>query len=285
MNNKLFVTFSICLLTICLCIGAIGFIYSNDTDKNIENNNYKSLVFNDNAGNNKIYYCSKDCKYVSSTYNENYVVEKNIINYNKEIGYLIKNRYSFVSEEDLISLYDFNAKKSLDTFNVIKTYSNDLNNYMFIVKKNGYYGVISLENGYSTIIDFKYDFIGKYKNDDNYFLVLDNNTWHILDINGVVVSSSLFEIVAYNQNYYISEQDNKYALYTMESLNLFNNYDEIVLLNGGVVLIKDKLLSVYSFNSNSYVLENIVIINNYEIRDNDTYVTIDTDGLITDINL
>ena len=168
--------------------------------------------------------------------------EGNVINKTSKI---YNERYVFVHDEGKITLYDISKDKKDGEYELIK--NGEIDKDIIIAKeKNGKYGLIVFEgDNYGIKLDFKYDYLG-IATSDTKFVVKDNNTSYLVDINGKSLSPKISgDIKSFDDNY-IAVSNDDYVLYDYNGKKVLeDDFDYLEFLNGYVITIKNTKMFIY----------------------------------------
>lgn len=178
--------------------------------------NYEVIYEEDN-----IYYINRDNNAISDYYNN---IE--VIKIDNEYAYFIltkNDKYYILSlETDELKELDSEIKNiSIDGVSDPNNITQMLNSkYLIVVNNDNKYGIIDY-NG-NIIIDFKYDYLSAYNN-DNLFISKINNKYGIIDYNDKIIIDFKYDNIIYHK-----DLDN-YSLFIKDkNLNVYYNDKEIV---------------------------------------------------------
>ncbi len=196
---------------------------------------------------------------------------------------IINDQFVFIHDSDDLEghevfLYDIKSEVAYKNmpYASIKNYQVGLENNLFIAENMDHqFGVLQITFMATPIIPYEYDFIGILADDTSdvplntdYFVVLSNSEWKIIDQNEAVLTSDIMEpIVTFNGEYIITklddvfhimnysglpvmDEDFKYLSFTGRYLNCVNENDEFYLYD----FVSESMLgSVHSLKSSDTV--------------------------------
>lgn len=289
----------IILLVVFVGLTAAGFYFhfAGTPEENIVENpnhefHYNNALWFYDTDNNLIgtYECeTANCNFATSYTND---TEYTIDSYQEEsteeinhIDTLINNQYVFLTDFENIEheafLYDVKngvSYKSV-TYSSVKDYGIGIAENRFIVENSEHkYGVLQIEGLAQLILPFEYDFIGLINTTgedklllSDYFVVLQDGNWSIVDANGAVLTEQIpEEIVTYNGSYIITVD-------TLNNYHIVNYQNERVLTEDFLELsFTDRYLNCVTLNRDFYVLDlvsGMPITNTYALLPTDTYNT------------
>lgn len=154
---------------------------------------------------------------------------------------LLHNRYAILMDTTTMQLlnapvflYDVQENQVLGTYKELKNYGVGIENEYYIAEnEDGLWGVLKITEQIEEVIPFTYDYIGlsniQNKNGQiksDYFAVLKDNSWSIIDSQNNKVSDTVTDtLVDYNENYMITKKDSEMNLLTFDGRNrLFGTY-------------------------------------------------------------
>ncbi len=154
---------------------------------------------------------------------------------------LLHNRYAILMDTTTMQLlnapvllYDVLENQVIGTYKEFKNYGVGIeNDYYIASNEDGLWGVLKITDQIEEVIPFTYDYIGlsNIQNKDgqiksDYFAVLKNNSWSILDSQGNKVSDTVTDsLVDYNETYMITKSGSEMNLLTFDGRNrLFGSY-------------------------------------------------------------
>ncbi len=203
------------------------------------------------------------CKVAPCSYAKNFIDDSNYsIDYlqtTESESQIYNNRYVFISDNNLVYLYDIVDAKIVGTYKNIKNYNNMLGqNYMIVQSLENKWGVISIEQEITTVIKIDYDFVGLANILDesgqlssSYFIVKENNQWAIIDNEGDLMSNYLsYDIVSYNDLVISVKSGDTYYLYDYNGKRVVNElgFNYISFLNNYINIVdKNNNLYVYDY--------------------------------------
>lgn len=258
------------VIVLLIIIGLILFFVLKDNNEEIkeeptiviEKDNYRyengTLVFlNKNEKEIGKYECTNkdvDKCYVtkidlsSDTFDRVISVDKN----NEEIvktSKIYNDKYVFVTDGDIIYLYDISSKEKELELQNIKEYSTN-RDIVVVENDKNLYGLIEIkEDGYEYLIRPSYDNLGIVNGEKELLLAQDKDKNYIIDVNGKTLSKDIkVDVKSANENYIVGENNGTYNLYNYNSEELLSDYDYIGLHNEVISLVKSKRL--YLVNSN-----------------------------------
>lgn len=178
---------------------------------------------------------------------------------------LVNDRFIFLKDfEDPSSheafLYDILSSTSYKSvaYSSVKNYGVGIENDIFIVENAMHkYNVVQLKNILEPILEFEYDFIGLIEsyNENNqiladFFVVLKNGTWNILDANGALLTENFAEeIVTFNGTYIITvDTSNQYHLMNYQNEKMLEE-------NFANLSFTDRYLNCTTLNDEFYVYD------------------------------
>lgn len=308
------------IIMLLIIIGFILFLALKDNNEEIpeeptiviEKDNYRyengTLVFLDknekeigkyectNKDVDKCYVTKIDLS--SDTFDRIISVDKN----NEEIiktSKIYNNKYVFVTDGDIIYLYNISSKEKELELKSIKEYSTN-RDIVVVENDKNLYGLIEIkEDGYEYLIRPSYDNLGIVNREKELLLAQDKDKNYIIDINGKTLSKDIkVDVKSANENYIVGANNGTYNLYDYNSEELLSDYDYIGLHNEVISLVKSKRL--YLVNSNLsklyedgirlnstdynkiYVYDNNKLVETkksyeIEVKDNTVNITIDKD--------
>lgn len=208
---------------------------------------------------------AKKCFVASFTEEDSFDVPTYLNEDNEKISKIAKiynNRYAFISDNDVIYLYDLKDKKNLDEYKLIKTGDNT-NNVVAFKDKDNKYGIIKLGDEVKTIIKPEYEYLGIY-NSEKLFVVKEEGFTYLIDETGKTRTNKLKgEIRSFNDKY-VSVYNEGYYLYNYSGLTVIDEaLDFIDFVDGYVATISEGKMYIYD-NSMFKVNENGIKIKNNE---------------------
>ena len=272
MENKKSVLITIIVL---LCIFApltiIGLLGKENISPIEENPNHDTYFdgyiwfYNTNDEFLSKYECLTEiCEYTvpiidDNTYGLNYYKEGTVDRVS-----LINDKYTFITDGQVIYLYAAETGTKLQTYNAIKTYNSNLENNSYIVKNSdGVWGVLSISETLGSVLPFEYSFIGL-KNDLNEdgtistdkFIVQKDTKWYIVDNNNSSLSGYIDDpIIDYNNDYIISSSVDKIRIYSYEDYEYLTNYNikDYIFEDKYIGIITDTFLLIYENLGEKYI--------------------------------
>lgn len=288
-SKSTFITI-IVLLVIFLPPAVYG-TYINITENKDSNTNGEFYVdgklhfYDENGSLLSIYKCgTNECGYPTTIIDD----DKYSINYYKDgQDSLIKYQnklFALIKDGNNNHIYSMTLDKPLISYDSLKNYNTTLKNNLLIVSQNNKWGVISLDT-MQRIIDLKYDFIGL-KNDikDNVlntdkFIVLENDSWFLIDSSGNEISAKLKQEISDYNNSFIITKDNKiydyHGVSYLENIVTKNNY---IVEDYLIVITDSNIMYVYKDNINKNI--GTLLLNEYnnlsfEIANNELQIYLD----------
>lgn len=293
MNDKKTLIAIIVLLVIFLPISVYGtYMHISAKDVIIDDNPNKDYILN-----NKVYFYTGDT--LSSTYeckSNCAVVETTIDDANFSTHYyslgkeeaptMLDNGYALFNDEG-INLYSLDTKKVLLSFSEIKNYNVKHTQPVLIVKNNGKYGVLSLNNMVS-LIGYSYDYIAipnKVNDgvlDTSKFIAKSGSYWYVLESDGSYNHEPFInEIVDFNNEYIVTKSFNNYQVFDYKKNEYFvdSNFKNIYCIGDYILTINnDNVLLVYkditSNSINNMTLPNYTSID-FDLKGNKIDVYLD----------
>ncbi len=314
------------VIVLLIIIGLILFFVLKDNNEEIpeeptiviEKDNYRyengTLVFlNKNEKEIGKYECTNkdvDKCYVtkidlsSDTFDRVISVDKN----NEEIiktSKIYNDKYVFVTDGDIVYLYNISSKEKELELQNIKEYSTN-RDIVVVENDKNLYGLIEIkEDGYEYLIRPSYDNLGIVNGEKELLLAQDKDKNYIIDVNGKTLSKDIkVDVKSANENYIVGANNGTYNLYNYNSEELLSDYDYIGLHNEVISLVKSKRLYLVNndlsklyedgirLNSTDYnkiyVYENNKLTEtkkSYEIEVKDNIVNIIIDKDVKSINM
>ncbi len=270
-KQKIIILMSVTLVLIIGIVLIIYFVLLNDKDEEVvqkeepvvlEMNNYRyedgTLIFLD-ASDNEIgtYECNlkDENKCMISSYTQDSTLtnvkyvneEKELLEFDMPI---FNERYVFVTDDEVINLYDIKNNEVIDTYKLVKRYNG---NNVIVLNSEDMYGVLNLDGEeVTTTVEFKYDSLAylegtesiSYSVDDKYGIINKDGTVAVSNISKEIVSYNNSNILAVgsNSNYTLVDKDNNKLL--------DDSYDFIKVTNEFIYLIEDNKLYIRDNNMN-----------------------------------
>lgn len=138
-------------------------------------------------------------------------------------NYYLEEPYtSYFSKEVPLIVYDTETNKELGKYSGIYYSYGDSSDALVAVDLEGNYGVISIKDGkISNIVEFKYDYIGKLYEQDNFMLV-DNGQYYVYYVNTKTkvgpfnnqIASYSDKYIVTNEGRYLKNNENNYRVYS-----------------------------------------------------------------------
>jgi len=177
---------------------------------------------------------------------------KNIYENGQEI---IKNskiyfeKYVFVTDGDLVYLYNMIDKETELELKNIKIYNTD-ENLVVVEDDNSLYGLIEItEDGYEYLIRCSFNNLGIVNTEQILLLAQDKDKNYIVDKTGKQLSKNIkVEVKSANSEFVVGFINDTYNLYNYDFEELISDYDYISLHGETVALVKNKRL--YLLNNN-----------------------------------
>lgn len=259
----------IILLIIMLPLGILGTIEHFQGPKKIDeslNNPNKEFILN-----NKVYffvgeklistYECNNCAIADTVIDDNQYHTNSYKNGNKILDTPINEYFSIFKKDNSYILYNIVGKSIVDEYEEIKNYNVDaVSNFIINHKKSGW-GITFFEIG-KTAIQSTYDyiaipshFIGQ-KLDTSKFIVKQNNLWFILKDDGTpLINAIASEIVDFNDNYYITYDNNTYHIFDYNGIEYLSAIPKTNVYGVGdyLFIINDKQLFIYKDAKGSIV--------------------------------
>lgn len=241
--------------------------------------------------------------------NDTFDVIKSVYENGEEIiktSKIYNDKYVFVTDGDIINLYNIIDKNNELELNNIKVYSTS-RDLVIIENDKSLYGLIEIkEDGYEYIIRPSYDNLGIVNNEEYLLLAQDKDKHYIIDIDGKVLSKDIkVDVKSANKSYIVGLSNDSYSLYSYDYEEVLSDYDYIGLHDNIISLVKskklyllnDKLNKLYEdgirLSSTDYNKKYVYDDNNklietkksyeIEVKNNEVNITIDKD--IKKINL
>ena len=286
-NNKFVLPILIFFLLFFLPLSIYG-IYSNKNSiLSIDNPNHehkynnKLYYYDDNDSLIGYYEClSEDCDDAKTI-----IEDENNIYYdkgaNENIGLLFNNNV-FISDNNIIKLYNLNSKVSILELKLIKNYNTTIDGNLLIVKNTeDKYGVMDL-----NLVNYKimpeYDYLAINNSFDGEKLIASkliakkNDIYYLIDINNKKITADFNNnIYDYNDNIVVCNNDNKYMIYKYDGTKLLD-YQEIIKINilKNEIIFQNRLGNIYIYDNElnniikSYVPITSDINYTYDVIDN-----------------
>ncbi len=201
---------------------------------------------------------------------------------------IINQQYVFISDHETKDdhsafLYDIQkeiAYKEI-TYASIHQYQIGIEDNLFIVEdQNHHFGVLQIDSFASPILEIKYDYVGMLdqvsRNNKilgDYFVVLEDGEWKILDRNEAELTSSITEpIVTFNGEYIITNQDGVYHVKDYQGNNMIEeDFTYLSFVDKYLQCQTDTELYLYDFVTKSAISEV------YEIKKSDD-ISVEVNG-------
>ena len=286
-NNKFVLPIIIIFLLIFLPL-SIYVIYSNKNSiLSIDNPNHehkynnKLYYYDDNDNLIGYYEClSEDCDDAKTI-----IEDENNIYYdkgtNENIG-LLSNNNVFISDNNIIKLYNINSKVTILELKLIKNYNTTIDGNLLIVKNTeDKYGVMDL-----NLVNYKimpeYDYLAINNSFDcekiiaSKLIAKKDDIYYLIDINNKKITADFNNnIYDYNDNIVVCNNDNKYMIYKYDGTKLLD-YQEIIKINilKNEIIFQNKLGNIYIYDNElnniikSYVPITSDINYTYDVIDN-----------------
>jgi len=197
-------------------------------------------------------------------------------------------RYVFIFDNDdisskLIKLYDMQDNKVLDEYYGIKAYDVENVNTVVLKDKDNNYGLFEFKtNELSTLIDFKYQFMGLIdKDNDNLIVVKNNKGYFLIDYNDNTKTRVFSnEIVDYNDEYIlIKTSNNKYSVFNYSGDDYLKDFDFIKFIDNNLAaVVKDNELFIRGYSNNKYNEEGFELTNDNYVK---TYIFDENNSLVS----
>lgn len=286
-NNKFVLPILIIFLLIFLPLSIYG-IYSNKNSiLSIDNPNHehkynnKLYYYDDNDNLIGYYEClSEDCDDAKTIIED----EKNIYydkGTNENIG-LLSNNNVFISDNNIIKLYNLNSKVSILELKLIKNYNTTIDGNLLIVKNTeDKYGVMDL-----NLVNYKimpeYDYLAINNSFDGEKIIASkliakkDDIYYLIDINNKKITADFNNnIYDYNDNIVVCNNDSKYMIYKYDGTKLLD-YQEIIKINilKNEIIFQNRLGNIYIYDNElnniikSYVPITSDINYTYDVIDN-----------------
>lgn len=286
-NNKFVLPILIIFLLFFLPLSIYG-IYSNKNSiLSIDNPNHehkynnKLYYYDDNDNLIGYYEClSEDCDDAKTIIED----EKNIYydkGTNENIG-LLSNNNVFISDNNIIKLYNLNSKVSILELKLIKNYNTTIDGNLLIVKNTeDKYGVMDL-----NLVNYKimpeYDYLAINNSFDGEKIIASkliakkDDIYYLIDINNKKITADFNNnIYDYNDNIVVCNNDSKYMIYKYDGTKLLD-YQEIIKINilKNEIIFQNRLGNIYIYDNElnniikSYVPITSDINYTYDVIDN-----------------
>ena len=204
-------------------------------------------------------YSEEDFDGEKNVYENEALVERPSKIYQDEYVFVFDNES--VEDEEII-LYNIEEQEEVDTYSLLKGYSNS--DVVILRDTNNRFGVLEFsQDGVNEILGFSYDFIGRL-NSEARFVVQTNDRYYIYNLEGENVSNGLrYEIRSYNDSHIVVD-NNGYYVYDYNGNLIFDDaYDYIELLDAYAVLIDRGSLYIRDYQNNKYNEEGIDLSSTY----------------------
>lgn len=286
-NNKFVLPILIIFLLIFLPLSIYG-IYSNKNSiLSIDNPNHehkynnKLYYYDDNDNLIGYYEClSEDCDDAKTIIED----EQNIYydkGTNENIG-LLSNNNVFISDNNIIKLYNLNSKVSILELKLIKNYNTTIDGNLLIVKNTeDKYGVMDL-----NLVNYKimpeYDYLAINNSFDGEKIIASkliakkDDIYYLIDINNKKITADFNNnIYDYNDNIVVCNNDSKYMIYKYDGTKQLD-YQEIIKINilKNEIIFQNRLGNIYIYDNElnniikSYVPITSDINYTYDVIDN-----------------
>ena len=263
-NKRVSLIVIIILLCVFLPLAVIGIINKDGKNMLEENPNHEfsykgHLWFYDESDEflSKYECLTKVCELSSSTiddsmYNINYYKDGVI----KQVP-VIDGKYTFITDGELIYLYDVVHGSTLQSYKAIKNYNTKIANDTYILQnKDGLWGALSFGNGLDNPVKFEYDFVGLINNANSKgellqekYIVKKDSKWYLIDNENNSISG-LFDnpIIDYTNDYIFSKTSNEIKIFSYENYEYLQNFkiNDYILVDKYIGLITDTHLMIYS---------------------------------------
>ncbi len=174
---------------------------------------------------------------------------------------VINQKYVFIIDGQLIKLYDINLNKVYANFDEVKKGED-----IYLVKKDNLWGIY--------IINDEIQEIEKTVNENikilnSKFVIKKDNQWTLKDKDRIILNNLEQEIVAFNNNYVICQDNNYFKIYDLNGYNLMSDYyiNNYSLSPNYIALVIDNILYIYEDLNNAYL--------NYYKLDSNSPITIE----------
>lgn len=286
-NNKFVLPIIIIFLLFFLPLSIYG-IYSNKNSiLSIDNPNHehkynnKLYYYDDNDNLIGYYEClSEDCDDAKTI-----IEDENNIYYdkgtNENIG-LLSNNNVFISDNNIIKLYNLNSKVTILELKLIKNYNTTIDGNLLIVKNTeDKYGVMDLNLvNYKIMPEYDYLAINNSFDGENIIasklIAKKDDIYYLIDINNKKITADFNNnIYDYNDNIVVCNNDNKYMIYKYDGTKLLD-YQEIIKINilKNEIIFQNRLGNIYIYDNElnniikSYVPITSDINYTYDVIDN-----------------
>lgn len=263
-NKRVTLIVIIVLLGVFLPLAIIGVINKDGKNMLEENPNHEfsykgHLWFYDESNEflSKYECLTKVCELSSSTiddsmYNINYYKDGSI----KQVP-IIDYKYTFITDGELIYLYDVVHGTTLQAYKAIKNYNTKTINDTYILQnKDGLWGAISFGNGLSNPVKFEYDFVGLINNVNGEgkllqekYIVKKDSKWYLVDNENNSISGLIDNpIIDYTNDYIFSKSADEIKIFSYENYEYLQNFKikDYILVDKYIGLITDTHLMIYS---------------------------------------
>lgn len=188
---------------------------------------------------------------------------------------IIMNRYVFVydnkeAENGLITLYDIQEQKEIDTYQLVKGYEN-LPNQVILKNKASEYALIRFtEEEMELKIPYSYEYLGiiENKEDVNRVVAKQNGKWYLTDLENSIQTKPISnEIKNYSEKGIktIDSNGNYHAVNYNNQEIKEADYEFIDLLDQYIILIQNKNAIITDYEGNNMNLDPIALNNDFYI--------------------
>ncbi len=190
---------------------------------------------------------------------------------------IINQKYVFITDGNLIKLYDIINNQIYNTYNEVKKEDN-----VYLVSKDNLWGVYEINEEIKEIEKIVNESITIL---NHKLIIKKDNKWTLKDQNKTILSNLEHEIVAFNNNYVISKGTNEFMIYDLNGNLLMNDYyiSNYSISDNYLALVINNTLYIYKdLNNNylqSYYLNNI---QNISIEEGDNNLLIKQDNILLD---
>lgn len=291
-GKKIGFIIAILLLLILLVVGIVLLVMKKPEeeipkipDVILKENNYRyengTLIFLDKdekeIGTYQCQHEDQELCYVAYNNHEDVFDEpKQIYENEKEIlkrSNFVLNQYAFIYDNDtkedgLVTLYDFQAKKELEEYALVKQYES-LENMVILKNKTHQYGLYRLTvEGIESVIPSTYDYLGVIDSKETVDKIVAkrNNKWYLTDLQDKTLTKAIdFEIKDYNNTHLkVKDENGFYHLVDYNNVEMnADSHEYIDLLENYVVFIKDKTLFLRDYENHKMNIEGIALENTF----------------------